>query len=668
MAQDTNSRIKDPLPIVTTNINHLIESPPDSATTLFEMSSHSSAEASVLDCSKALSGNQVSPQIRDVATLLATMKSTVFALGKTFELVGQQTEKIATLAPAIKASHDIKDIHKRLEEQIRLHESQIAKLRVDLERHVKEQIRQAFRERALSAMDDVVQMKVSEKVGRLLVQRIPEELRDSVRGHRQQILEVQTNIHNTEARRMNSCLKSSADTLYPLLRPIHTADLSGPSSLESAESDTAVEPPTPSEKFPANLGNLWFLPEADLKALLQEYGVDSIQPSDISGGTVADELKVSREEQINSFLAYIAIAAVMAFVGRRQRLLVLLLPTLIFALWTLYYISQNTYQVRNLVSYITRPLWDHADGPNTTIPHYWAEGLKEDAHTCSLHGWNERGKGRTIKVLDAVLMSSELDLLEIRLNELSSVVDRFFIVESNTTFTGLPKEKYYEKNKDRFAKFAHKISYRSLDGLSNPDPWKNEAATRDTMTSFIRSHITEFPPNTDSLVIMSDVDEIPSSHTIRLLKHCDFGQSIHLQMRNYIYSFEWMLGLDSWRASVHLWNMGTYYRHSKSTENQLADAGWHCSFCFNTIREYIVKMTGYSHHDRIGGRAELLDPKRIQQTICEGKNIFGMLPEAYTYVLDNSDRFKFLLPGGCMRESGDETEAEAEAEAEVQKT
>ena len=41
-------------------------------------------------------------------------------------------------------------------------------------------------------------------------------------------------------------------------------------------------------------------------------------------------------------------------------------------------------------------------------------------------------------------------------------------------------------------------------------------------------------------------------------------------------------------------------------------------------------MKGFSHADRIGGRIDLLDPKRIQETICRGKDIFGMLPEAYS--------------------------------------
>lgn len=167
------------------------------------------------------------------------------------------------------------------------------------------------------------------------------------------------------------------------------------------------------------------------------------------------------------------------------------------------------------------------------------------------------------------------------------------------------------------------------------------------MTTLLRSHIGGLPSGTQSVVLMSDIDEIPSQHTVELLKACDFGTSIHLQLRNFLYrlvffftilihiitkqhSFEWYLGLSSWRASANLWNSDSFYRHSKSGERILADSGWHCSYCFRTIPEYIVKMRGFSHADRIGGRIDLLDPKRIQNTICKGKDIFGMLPEAYS--------------------------------------
>ncbi|KAF9485950.1 glycosyltransferase family 17 protein [Pholiota conissans] len=364
------------------------------------------------------------------------------------------------------------------------------------------------------------------------------------------------------------------------------------------------------------------------------------------------------------------------FFFRRSRSTVVFVLAAAFMLLTLYAIVQNQYQLKNLLSYSTRPLWDKNTGPSEIIPHFHGEGLQMNAHTCQLHGFTERREKSNIKVLDAVLMSNELDLLEIRLNELDSVVDYFLIVESNASFTGLPKETFFANNRERFAKFQHKIVYSFLPGYAlqpGQSPWDVEAHTRNTMTGLIHSHIATLPANTQSLVMMSDLDEIPAHHTVDLLKNCDFGPSIHLQLRDYMYSFEWFLGLTSWRASAHMWDQAkSYYRHSKSGERILAEAGWHCSYCFRTIPEYALKMKGFSHADRIAGRVNLLDPKRIQDTICKGKDIFGMLPEAYSYVdllsqmslqplksavglprylIENSEKFRFLLPGGCIRDS-----------------
>lgn len=297
-----------------------------------------------------------------------------------------------------------------------------------------------------------------------------------------------------------------------------------------------------------------------------------------------------------------------------------------------------------------------------------------DSHTCKLHTWNLRANSN-VKVFDATLMSSELDLLELRFNELDSVVDKFFIVESNTTFTGLPKSTYFADNRQRFSRFEHKIVYKFLPGYplsDGQDAWDVEANTRNVMTVTLREHVKDYSSDTTTLVLMSDVDEIPSAHTIALLKACDFGRSIHLQLRNFMYSFEWYLGPSSWRASVHTFGPTVQYRHSKTSDYALADSGWHCSFCFRTIAEYVAKMKGYSHSDRIGGNASLLGHDRIQDVICKGKDIFDMLPEAYDYVdmlsqmnlhsqtsgvglplflLENAQAYSFLLPGGCMRES-----------------
>ncbi|EEB96081.1 hypothetical protein MPER_04845, partial [Moniliophthora perniciosa FA553] len=105
-------------------------------------------------------------------------------------------------------------------------------------------------------------------------------------------------------------------------------------------------------------------------------------------------------------------------------------------------------------------------------------------------------------------------------------VDQFFIVESNTTFTGLPKETYYDNHRDRFKKFESKILYKFLPGrlqTADHDAWKVEAETRNAMSSFLRGYTKTLPSDTTFIVIMSDLDELPSAHAIKLLRDCDFA-------------------------------------------------------------------------------------------------------------------------------------------------
>ncbi|KAI1796924.1 glycosyltransferase family 17 protein [Ganoderma leucocontextum] len=335
-------------------------------------------------------------------------------------------------------------------------------------------------------------------------------------------------------------------------------------------------------------------------------------------------------------------------------------------------------RVRNFLSYSTRPLWDKPSGPQKTLPHYYAEGIPFDDHLCALHGWTPRDQNELPEVWDAVLFSSELDLLEIRLHELAPVVSKFFVVEADRTFTGIPKNLTFAAHADRFAPFADKLVhsvFRARTLAPDESPFVNEGNQRRHMDALLREQMdkdrakAKAPP----LVVFSDVDEIPSAHTVRLLQRCKAPSPIHLQMREYLYSFEWPAGEGSWRAQVHqLGAPESGYNHGQVADSMLADAGWHCTFCFRYLHEFVEKMIGYSHADRVTDQS-LLQLERIQQTICEGKDIFGMLPEAYKwkdllalidkdaysspsavhvpgYLIENSDKYKFLLPGGCIRE------------------
>ncbi|RRT67106.1 hypothetical protein B296_00016977 [Ensete ventricosum] len=339
-------------------------------------------------------------------------------------------------------------------------------------------------------------------------------------------------------------------------------------------------------------------------------------------------------------------------------LLLLLLPAFVFAVFC----------HGQKISYFLRPIWDTPPRPFTRIPHYHVQGLQMD-HLCRLHGWSLRSSPR--RVFDAILFSNELDILEIRYRELLPYVHKFVILESNVTFTGIAKPLSFVNNLGRFefanSKIVHEAFSGNSGGTLGRDPFELEAKQRVALSSLLRR--SGIAPG--DVVIMADADEIPRAETVKLLRWCDGVPPVmHLELRHYMYSFEFPVDYSSWRATARLYNQGTGYRHSRQADLMLADAGWHCSFCFRTIEEFVFKMTAYSHADRVR-RPSFLDRRRIQQIICRGEDLFDMLPEEHSFrelikkmgpiqksasavhlpsfLLENADRFTFLLPGGCSR-------------------
>ncbi|MFS7913592.1 putative glycosyl transferase, family 17 [Helianthus anomalus] len=53
----------------------------------------------------------------------------------------------------------------------------------------------------------------------------------------------------------------------------------------------------------------------------------------------------------------------------------------------------------------------------------------------------------------------------------------------------------------------------------------------------------------------------------------------HLNLNNYLHSFEFNVDHRSWRASIPQYQKGkTRYAHYRQTDYLLAESGWHCSF------------------------------------------------------------------------------------------
>ncbi|SCV69142.1 BQ2448_2162 [Microbotryum intermedium] len=374
---------------------------------------------------------------------------------------------------------------------------------------------------------------------------------------------------------------------------------------------------------------------------------------------------------------------------------VLLCAVLLFSS-TFYYVLLVPRLPRDLISYASRPLWDTDQRPRRHI-HSRLHDLAEGAELkgCEQYGWEARPKA--VEVWDATILSTELPMLLIRLHELDPIVTKHFIIEATHTFTGIPKPLILPsalKSNPDFAPFLDKIHYRSIKGRTlaeGESPFNQEIELRASMTTFIKEYL---PPRTQGekdieialgpVLLFSDVDELVSRPTAKLLQSCRFPFPIHLGLMDYLYSFEFesggiMKGVSSWRAHATHWpdrgeGASEYYRHGKVSEKVLADSGWHCSWCFEKIQDFVTKAKGYSHADRLGNRpAALLRPERIQKTICDGLDMFAMLPEAYTWremaskwtlmpsqsieddklprlLRNKSQKYRWLLPGGCIRE------------------
>ena len=134
-----------------------------------------------------------------------------------------------------------------------------------------------------------------------------------------------------------------------------------------------------------------------------------------------------------------------------------------------------------------------------------------------------------MKVYDCFTFFNELDLLEIRLNELDDVVDYFVLVESKRSFQNKPKECHYLNNKDRFEKFNHKIIRLEVtENLFNENTRQNEI----NCWNYIITGLIAAKNN--DIIMIGALDEIPKSEIINNIK-IDHKFPICVTMNLYYY-------------------------------------------------------------------------------------------------------------------------------------
>jgi beta-1,4-mannosyl-glycoprotein beta-1,4-N-acetylglucosaminyltransferase len=298
-------------------------------------------------------------------------------------------------------------------------------------------------------------------------------------------------------------------------------------------------------------------------------------------------------------------------------------------------------------------------------------------------------------VYDCFPFFNENDLLELRLNQHWDYVDKFIIVESGETHTGLKKK--FNFDHDRFRKYSSKIIYRKFNGFQeelNKFPWLlDDYAKLDRSRigqytyDWARDHfqgnyaikvLLDIGAKDNDVVYISSIDEILnekgfkkglemfSNNDMFLLK-----QGLHTQVTdhdgNNIYvrpAFGFSLDLYVYKFNLFCKSMpvaqmtefsviknifpSTMRSLSFCTHDNIPNAGWHFTYLDDTEGEKVLlKQKSWAHSkDSIPGQKIKFNISSTKEAIermfldYETKKV-DITPETHPkYLIDNLEKYK----------------------------
>lgn len=276
-------------------------------------------------------------------------------------------------------------------------------------------------------------------------------------------------------------------------------------------------------------------------------------------------------------------------------------------------------------------------------------------------------------VIDCIPFFNELDILKLRLHILDPLVDRFVIEEATHTFSGLPKDLCFEKNREMFEEFLPKITYLVVDN----SPEKISTHERDKFQkNALAKALTD--ASDEDVLILSDVDEIPNPAVLQeLVKRFDPDKIYHLAQRNF-YCYLNMEEVSGNLLSItgefpgverRMW-LGTKVFAKKNIPEsgiidlreispedprsvRVADGGWHFGYmgsCHETdvSRRVGTKVVAAAHQEY--NTEDVL--AEVKDRLILGEDIFGrnavfqwaVVDESYPqYLLEHKSEYDYLI-------------------------
>tara|TARA_B100000700_G_scaffold326485_1_gene438138 strand:+ start:788 stop:1639 length:852 start_codon:yes stop_codon:yes gene_type:complete len=247
-------------------------------------------------------------------------------------------------------------------------------------------------------------------------------------------------------------------------------------------------------------------------------------------------------------------------------------------------------------------------------------------------------------IVDAFTFFNERELVELRVKYLNDIVDYFLIVEADHTHTGKKKEwNFPEVLNSRLKNYSNKIKYhqmkvdlekaeaekdpryKSLKGpLANAGrSWKVESMQR----NFIKDCYKKLTTSKDDIIIISDLDEIPSKEKISFIKSSDFkviapvsfAQSLFYLNCNYLDLEQWIGSVAITGQLIEKYEPQTF-RDYKNRISRFSDAGWSFS-SFGGTKKIIEKLEAFCHVEY--NLKEYKDEDHIKKCIQTGGDLFN---------------------------------------------
>lgn len=247
-------------------------------------------------------------------------------------------------------------------------------------------------------------------------------------------------------------------------------------------------------------------------------------------------------------------------------------------------------------------------------------------------------------IYDCFLFFDEIMLLEIRLKELDSVVDKFVLVEATRTHSGQPKKLYYDEIKDNdvFAPYKDKITHVVYDKSSHDIRKEEERLQRNYISVGLKG------AKPDDIIIVSDADEIVDHRVVPIMEKCEVPT--RLEMKMYYYYFNCRANED-WLYPIFCRYRDFSFAHDMRIlqfANGLRKGGWHFSYLvpFDQIPK---KLESFSHAEYDTDFYKNID--RLKSCVENNTDIFNRPEMTFTIepldapqcVMENEDKYRQFI-------------------------